>query len=134
MDAAGRGGIVGLGLDLQCVKELDEDSALLAPGLFLTDREAATVAASAEPPLRLTTLFCIKEAFFKAMPIQRGWSWTDLEVVRDGLRPRLEAHGPLGALLRAQGWTALLSVSHSGGFVAAQVVLISNGDQVSIAG
>lgn len=124
MDGAGRV-LIGLGHDLQALHELKDVEHLWTPGVFFTEQETARFRQSVAPLESLAAGFSCKEALFKALPALEGWHWTDAEVVHDARHaPRFRFHGPLHEHLAQRGWQALLSISHSGGFVST-VVLVS---------
>ncbi len=117
----------GLGHDLQALAELKNVESLWEPGVFFTERETARFRGSASPLESLAAGFSCKEALFKALPPVRGWFWTDAEVVHDERHaPRFCFHGALREHMERHGWSALLSISHSGGFVSTVVVLAEN--------
>jgi holo-[acyl-carrier protein] synthase len=116
--------LIGLGHDLQAVSELVSKEALREPGVFFTAGELERFARAASPEDSLAAGFSAKEAFFKALPRVDGWFWTDAELHHDARHaPRFRFHGALREHLERQGWQAMLSLSHSGGFVSAVVVL-----------
>lgn len=126
MDGAG-GVLIGLGHDLQALHELNAVEGLWEPGVFFTEREVTRFRDSREPRERLGGAFAAKEALFKALPPVDGWFWTDAEVLHDERHaPRFCWHGRLREHLGRQGWSAALSISHSGGFVSAVVVLTAS--------
>jgi holo-[acyl-carrier protein] synthase len=124
VDGAGRV-LIGLGHDLQALQEMDRVEDLWEPGVFFTERETARFRQSRAPLQSLAAGFSSKEALFKALPPLVGWHWTDAEVLHDERSaPYFAFHGVLREHLERKGWQALLSISHSGGFVSA-VVLVS---------
>jgi holo-[acyl-carrier protein] synthase len=125
VDGAGRV-LIGLGHDLQALHELNDVEHLWEPGVFFTERETARFRQSRVPLESLAAGFSCKEALFKALPpLAAAWHWTDAEVLHDERHaPRFSFHGVLGEHMDRNGWQALLSISHSGGFVST-VVLVS---------
>ncbi|XXF75587.1 holo-ACP synthase [Myxococcaceae bacterium GXIMD 01537] len=116
--------LIGLGHDLQALHELRDVEGLWEPGVFFTEEETARFRRSASPVESLAAGFSCKEALFKALPRVEGWFWTDAEVVHDERHaPRFRFHGALRAHLEQRGWSALLSISHSGGFVSTVVLV-----------
>ena len=114
----------GLGHDLQALSELKNVESLWEPGVFFTERELERFRGSASPLESLAAGFSCKEALFKALPRVEGWFWTDAEVVHDERHaPRFLFHGALREHMERHGWNAMLSISHSGGFVSTVVVL-----------
>jgi holo-[acyl-carrier protein] synthase len=119
--------LIGLGHDLQALHELKEVEHLWTPGVFFTEQETAHFRQSVTPLESLAAGFSCKEALFKALPALEGWNWTDAEVVHDERHaPRFRFHGALLEHLRQRGWQALLSISHSGGFVSTVVIVSSS--------
>lgn len=123
MDGAGRV-LIGLGHDLQALRELKNVEQLWEPGVFFTEGETARFRQSVSPMESLAAGFSSKEALFKALPSLPVWHWTDAEVVHDERHaPRFQFHGVLREEMERHGWRALLSISHSGGFVSTVVVV-----------
>jgi holo-[acyl-carrier protein] synthase len=113
--------IVGIGHDLQAVGEMEGRPALVEPELVFTPSEVDRAAGRTE---RFAALFSAKEAFFKAMPLQAGWCWTDLEIGHEQSgRPVVRCHGELERLMRRQGWNAKVSISHSGTYVSVVAII-----------
>ncbi|MEJ3743460.1 holo-ACP synthase [Actinomycetes bacterium KLBMP 9797] len=80
---------------------------------------------------RLAGRFAAKEALLKALGtgLGPGMRWTDVEVVneRSG-RPAVRLHGAVArAWAAAGGGTPALSISHTGGFAIAHVVVARPG-------
>lgn len=126
MDGAGRV-LIGLGHDLQALHEMERVEDLWEPGIFFTERETARCRQSRAPLESLAACFSSKEALFKALPPLMGWHWTDAEVLHDERSaPHFSFHGVLREHMERNGWRALLSISHSGGF-ASSVVLVTGG-------
>lgn len=116
--------LVGLGTDLVELAQIAATTDLAVPEVFLTANEAAAVAAAPNPVARLAAAFAAKEAFFKALAVQEGFHWTDVELLHDGAgRPRLGLHGPLAQRFAEQGLQAWVSLSHAAGLVTAVVAL-----------
>jgi holo-[acyl-carrier protein] synthase len=123
VDGAGRV-LIGLGHDLQALHEMKSVEHLWEPGVFFTEQETARFRQSRTPLESLAAGFSSKEALFKALPAVMGWSWTDAEVLHDERHaPRFFFHGALREHLERHGWQAMLSISHSGGFVSTVVIL-----------
>jgi holo-[acyl-carrier protein] synthase len=119
--------LIGLGHDLQALHELKDVEGLWEPGVFFTERETARFRSSPSPRESLAAGFSCKESLFKALPRVDGWFWTDAEVVHDARHaPSFCFHGALREHMERHGWTALLSISHSGGFVSTVVVLAAH--------
>lgn len=118
--------VLHVGHDLQLVGELSARDDFAEPGVLFTPAELARVASSAQATRSLAGLFSIKEAFFKAMPVQSGWYWTELEVQRDVTgQPRLAFSGALARLMRERSLSADVSLSHSGQYVSSVVIIHS---------
>jgi phosphopantetheine--protein transferase-like protein len=120
-----RGGrVLGLGHDLQALAGLEAVEALWEPGSFFTEREVERFRGSRSPRESLAGAFSSKEALFKALPPLEGWFWTDAEVLHDERHaPRFCFHGRLREHLERRGWSVLLSITHSGGFVSTVVLV-----------
>jgi holo-[acyl-carrier protein] synthase len=122
-------GCLGVGIDLV---ELGEFAQIMEgrPRLLdrvFTDHELAYCRERHEPMQHLAARFAAKEAAFKA--IGTGWAhgvtWLDAEVAaQPGAAPALLAHGELARRARELGAQRFhLSLSHSGGYATAIVVL-----------
>ena len=117
-----------LGHDLQFLPELARQSALWEAGVFFRPAELARIRQSSQPLSRLGGFFSAKEAFYKAMPNVVSWDWIDIEVAhRDTGQPILRAHNGLATWLRAHNLMVRVSISHSGDYASA-TVLILEGD------
>ena len=90
---------------------------------IFTEGEIQTCLGSAGADERFAARFAAKEAAFKALG--KGWpelGYHDVEVsLADNGAPRLELHGD--ALTLADRRRAALSLSHTGGFAIAHVML-----------
>jgi holo-[acyl-carrier protein] synthase len=123
-------GVLSVGLDIVELAEFAESVAhrrVMVRRVF-TARELAY----ADGPRRIERLaarFAAKEATFKA--VGTGWAegvgWRDAEVVSSaGAPPELVVRGALKRRARALGGTAFrLSLSHSGSYAAAIVLLVA---------
>ena len=122
--------IIGIGHDLELCEELAGRQSLFEPNVMFTEHELVLAVEGkddAERLIALATLFSAKKAFFKALPVQSGWLWCELELLRDGAgRPHFRYGGALGELMLREGWSALLSISHGGAYVSSVVLLQSN--------
>jgi holo-[acyl-carrier protein] synthase len=116
------------------IVELDEFEASVASRRnvvrrVFTEGELAYAGAGVRRLERLAARFAAKEAALKAVGI--GWSkgvtWLDAEVVAEPEGPpRLVAHGALRRHARARGGTTFhLSLTHSGSYAAAVVLLVA---------
>jgi len=124
------GGCHGVGVDLVDLGEFTqimERRPRLLERVF-TENELAYCRERHQPMQHLAARFAAKEAAFKA--IGTGWAhgvtWHDAEVAsRPGAAPELIARGELARRARALGAQRFhLSLSHSGGYAAAIVVLV----------
>lgn len=113
-----------LGHDLTAISELRTKPDLLAPGVFFTAAECARIERSAEPAASSAGLFAAKEALFKALRLPAGSFWTDIEVTHDPHgAPVFRFHGHAADFLREHGLVAHLSISHSGDYASAVVLI-----------
>lgn len=90
----------------------------------LTRGEEADCFRRADPYPHVAARFCAKEAFVKALGLERPWliPFKDVEVV--GVPPRLEARGRAAAELEKKGVLRVhLSISHTAEYAAAVVLL-----------
>lgn len=116
--------LIGLGHDLQRISEIEAARALCEPDLFFTEAEMARLSRAARPGESIAAAFAAKEALFKALPPIDGWYWTDAELVHDARNaPAFRFHGALAARLATLGANAAVSMSHSGDFASAVVVV-----------
>lgn len=116
--------LIGLGLDLQLISELAVAQALLEPNVFFTARELRRFASTVVPMASMAGGFAAKEALFKALPADGTWFWTDAELVHDHHgAPRFRVHGSLASHLARRRLRVSVSISHSGGFASAVVVV-----------
>ena len=116
--------LIAVGHDLQLVAELAGRDDLREPGLVFTAAECARIDQSADPLRSLAGGFASKEALFKALPAIDGAFWTDMELVHDRRgAPSLRLQGALAERFERAGWRALLSISHSGDYASAVVIV-----------
>jgi holo-[acyl-carrier protein] synthase len=115
----------GLGHDLQLISELEEASALLAPDVFFTSGELRRFASSAVPRESLVGGWAAKEALSKALPaMTETWFWTDAELIPDQHgAPAFRTQGALARHLARHHLSVSVSITHSGGFASAVVVV-----------
>lgn len=117
--------MIGIGTDIQSIPEFERAKDLQQPGFFFTDEEcrhghraAAGAAAS------LTGILAAKEALFKSLPTRIKFFWTDAEVRHsDTGAPHFCFYGTLNDFMTEQGLRTLLSISHSGDYASAFVVV-----------
>ena len=125
---AGAGWLIGIGHDLQRIADLDDAHALREPDVFFTAGEARRAGARAFPLQSFAGLFAAKEALFKSLGGRLDAYWTDLEIVHDVHdAPSFRMHGALAALFDQRHWRADVSISHSGEYASAFVVVSSGG-------
>src|SRR5437667_12776361 len=120
--------ILGLGLDVCDVKRLRR--AMARSGFVrrvFEEGEVRDCERRVHRHLHYAARFAAKEAYFKALGTGwgRGVAWRDVAVRSDGRRPpTLLIEGAAARLARARGVTRChLSLSHSGDYAAAVVVL-----------
>lgn len=116
--------LIAIGHDLQQIAELAGRDDLREPGVIFTAAECERFSRSADPLRSLAGGFASKEALFKALPAIDGAFWTDIEVVHDRRgAPSLRLQGALAEHFARAGWRALLSISHSGDYASAVVIV-----------
>lgn len=116
--------LIAVGHDLQLVGELAGREDLREPGVIFTEAECERFSRSVDPLRSLAGAFAAKEALFKALPPIDGAFWTDIELVHDRRgAPSLRVHGALAERFARAGWRALLSISHSGDYASAVVIV-----------
>lgn len=128
--APAAGHIVGIGIDMESIPRVgalvERYGNRFVERVFTAD-EAAYSLRRARPAQHLAARFAAKEAAMKALGTghAQGVVWRSVEVVRDQGPPRLQLHGAAERRFRAlNGAAALLTISHSGDFALAQVVLL----------
>ena len=128
--------LIGLGHDLQLIGELEVASALREPGVFFTAAELRRFAAAVAPLESLAGGFAAKEALFKALPpAGEPWFWTEAELGHDRHgAPRFRTHGSLAGHLARRGLRVSVSISHSGGYVSAVVLVTGETAAVRLRG
>ena len=114
-----------IGLDVLEIDRLERALARrprLAERLF-TDAERDYAAARARPAQHLAARFCAKEAVAKAVGIDSGWAFRDVEVVATGGAPQVRLRGRVAA---AASGPVHVSLTHSRD-VAAAVAIVARG-------
>lgn len=117
--------LIGLGHDLQLISELEVASSLREPDVFFTRGELRHFESKISPLESMAGAFAAKEALFKAIPAaDETWFWTDAELVHDHHgAPRFQTQGALAGHLARHRLRVSVSLSHSGGFVSAVVMV-----------
>ena len=111
-----------IGLDLLEIDRLERALARrprLAERLF-TQAERDYAAARTRPAQHLAARFCAKEAVAKAIGIEGGWAFHDVEVVATSGAPRVRLSGRAAEC--ANG-AVHISLTHSRGMAAAVAVV-----------
>lgn len=123
--------ILGIGIDIVKIERMRNACHRRTPHFvekIYTKREIEYCYSKKEPFSDLSARFAAKEALLKAFGIGwgRGISWTDMEIVEDGLgAPKLNFFGSLEEKAREMGIKeAMLSLSHTGDYAIAVVVLV----------
>ena len=124
--------IVGLGVDMEEISRLREvikrHGKIFLERIF-TPAEIAYCERHRDPVERYTARFAAKEATMKALGTgwSRGVRWRDIEVTRmPGGRPTIVLHGVAGKHAEHMGARHIsLSITHSGNFALAEVILES---------
>src|SRR6185369_1947043 len=122
--------IFGIGTDIVEISRfqrfVDQGNTPLLERLF-TEQERQVCQARKGTAACYAARFAAKEAFLKALGsgLRDGLSWQDMEVVNDSLgKPELLLTGKAQDIFRDKSLsTALLSLSHDGGYAVAMVVL-----------
>lgn len=122
--------IFGIGIDIEEIsrfEQLTEEWGLRFENKLYTEREIRYCNGKIKPPQHFAARFAAKEAFSKA--IGTGWTgafrWTDVEVRNDEAgKPSFLLHNSLDR--KFGGMNIHLSLSHSGAYVAAMVVIQDN--------
>ncbi|MCG9889836.1 MAG: holo-ACP synthase [Thermosynechococcaceae cyanobacterium MS004] len=123
MDGLG-GVLVGLGHDIQIIHEMEQAEGLQIPGLFFTEAEFAYCHSKKLPFQSMAGLFSAKEALFKALQGLISFYWTDAEILhRPNRAPYFAFHGVLAEEMTRQQLQAHVSISHSGDYASAIVIL-----------
>ena len=109
-----------IGLDLLEIDRLEralERRPRLAERLF-TDAERAYAAAHARPGQHLAARFCAKEAVAKAIGIEGGWAFRDVEVVATSGAPAVRLIGRAAELASGPVHISLTHTRTTAGAVA----------------
>jgi holo-[acyl-carrier protein] synthase len=109
-----------IGLDLLEVERMERALAR-RPGLaerLFTDAERAYAASRARPAQHLAARFCAKEAVAKAIGIEGGWAFRDVEVVATGGAPVVRLSGRAAELAQGEVRISLTHTDTMAGAVA----------------
>lgn len=109
-----------IGLDLLEIERLEralERRPRLAERVF-TDAEREYAASRARPAQHLAARFCAKEAVAKAIGIEGGWAFRDVEVVATAGAPVVRLSGRAAALARGEVRISLTHTDTMAGAVA----------------
>ena len=126
---AGRA-VIAVGIDIESVERVGRLLARYGPRFVervFTPGEAAYGLRRRHPAQHLAARFAAKEAAMKALGTGRsaGVLWRSIEVVRSGGPPQLRFHDEAARRFDALGGReALITMSHSGDFALAQVLLL----------
>ena len=116
--------LIGIGHDLQIMRELEGREGLATEGVFFTARECAHFGRAKSPIASMAGLWSAKESFFKAVPQLPRSSWTDIEIVHDERgAPSFSLHGTIASMFAARGWSARLAITHSGDYASSVVII-----------
>ena len=129
---AGRAGgtVIAVGVDIESIARVGQLLERYGPRFVervFTAGEAAYSLRRRHPAQHLAARFAAKEAAMKALGTGRaaGVLWRSIEVVRGGGPPQLRFHDEAARRLDALGGReSLISMSHSGDFALAQVLLL----------
>ena len=116
--------LVGLGHDLQVISELEKSKSLQEANIFFTDEELKYCKTKKHPLLSLGGIFAAKESLYKALPDQNDFYWTDVYIShsKNGA-PKLNYSGQLKQKFIENQWISHLSISHSGEYASAVVII-----------
>ncbi len=113
-----------VGHDLQRVADVAIGGGALSTDGVFTPLELEYVERARDPRQTLAGLFCAKEALFKCLGPGPAYHWCDMEVSHDEAgAPGFRFSGALAAHLTSRGLNASVSISHSGEYASAVVIL-----------
>lgn len=116
--------MVQVGFDIQRVDEVASKEHIWIPDVLFTVAELDYTRSSKDPAATLAGLYCAREALYKALGARVECTWTDAEVARGpDNRPLLRPAGALAEFLHLTHSAVDLSISHSGDYASAVVVL-----------
>jgi holo-[acyl-carrier protein] synthase len=113
-----------IGLDLLEIERMERALARrprLAERLF-TDAERAYAATRARPGQHLAARFCAKEAVAKAIGVEGGWAFRDVEVVATGGAPEVRLSGRLAELATGP---IRISLTHTDTMAGAVAIVVA---------
>ena len=123
-------GVIAIGVDIESIERVGQLLERYGPRFVervFTAGEAAYSLRRRHPAQHLAARFAAKEAAMKALGTGRaaGVLWRSIEVVRVAGPPQLRFHDAAARRLHALGGReSLISMSHSGDFALAQVLLL----------
>jgi phosphopantetheine--protein transferase-like protein len=131
-DLISHGSIISIGIDCESISRVN-DLLQRYGNRFLTrvftDHEIAYSQRRRFPAQHLAGRFCAKEATMKALGTGRslGVVWRDVEVQRVSGPPELRLHGGAATRFRQlSGVRSLVTITHTGNFAFAQVLLLKD--------
>jgi holo-[acyl-carrier protein] synthase len=113
-----------IGLDLLEIERLERALARrprLAERLF-TDAEREYAAGRARPAQHLAARFCAKEAVAKAVGVEGGWAFREVEVVATGGAPEVRLSGRVAELARGP---VRISLTHTDTMAGAVAIVVA---------
>lgn len=123
--------IYGIGLDIQSIKQF-EDVITRQQDDFLkrvfTSNEIQYCKQFQNSSQYFAARWCVKEAFLKAMGtgIAKGYRLCDIETIKtESGKPEVVLHGKVKDDFEQQELDVLVSISHSDGYAASQVLIYS---------
>jgi holo-[acyl-carrier protein] synthase len=117
--------MIGIGTDIQVISEFASLPNIRNPGVFFTDGELAHGLRSAAGSMSsLAGILAAKESLLKALRGRPLCCWLDIEVCHtENGAPTFRFHGPLAVWLAENRLRAHVSISHSGDYANAVVLL-----------
>lgn len=116
--------LIGLGHDIQIISELEAIQFLGKPGFFFTAKEVDYIKNRKKILESMAGFFSSKEAFFKALPEDVDFFWTDLEILHTKkFSPYFHFYNNLKSFIRQEKLKVQLSISHSGNYVSSVVII-----------
>lgn len=116
--------IIGLGHDIQNITDFLCTSDLMTSGIFFTKQETDYFKSKKHLYQSMAAIFSAKESFYKALPEEISFYWTDIEIKHlKSKKPYLDFFGSMKSYMESKDLNTLLSVSHSGDYASTIVVL-----------